>query len=140
LETASGCARPDGLPDRRWARRSSRGRGPRPRRSWRLPRLERADEPLDPLVVGLERVLAEDGLALRVVQLQVDPVHAVVLALQVGLTDELAAKPRARGLGRHVLGALDRLVVGDALDAAALHQAVVDAAVGADVVVLEVEQ
>ena len=49
-----------------------------------------ADEALDALVVGLEGVLAEDGLALWIVELQVDPVHAVVLALEVGLADELA--------------------------------------------------
>src|SRR5262245_10219951 len=54
---------------------------------------ETADEALDALVVALERVLAENGLALRVVELQVDPVHAVVLALEVGLADELAAQP-----------------------------------------------
>src|SRR2546425_8807110 len=74
--------------------------------------LERSDEALDPLVVGLERVFAEDRLAFRVVQLQVDPVHAVVLALQVGLTDELAAQAGARRLRRHALGLLDRLLVG----------------------------
>src|SRR5918994_4304625 len=61
---------------------------------------EASDEPLDALVVGLERILAEDRLALRVVELQVDPVHAVVLALQVCLADELAAQARARGLRR----------------------------------------
>src|SRR5262252_8045628 len=62
-------------------------------------RLEGADQALHPLVVALERVLAEYGLALRVVQLEVDPVHAVVLALEVGLTDELAAQTRPRRLG-----------------------------------------
>src|SRR3989442_15802293 len=74
--------------------------------------LERSDEALDSLVVGLERVFAEDRLAFRVVELQIDPVHAVVLALQVGLTDELAAQAGARRLRRPVLGLLDRLVVG----------------------------
>src|SRR5439155_21764235 len=58
----------------------------------RPPTLEGADQALHPLVVAQERVLAEDGLALRIVELQVDPVHAVVLALEVGLTDELAAQ------------------------------------------------
>src|SRR5207245_6835992 len=75
--------------------------------------LEGADQALDPFVVGLERVLAEDRLAFRVVQLQVDPVHAVVLALQVRLTDELAAQAGARCLRPHVLGLLYRLVAGD---------------------------
>src|SRR5215471_19748719 len=70
-------------------------------------RLEGADQALHPLVVALERVLAEYGLALRVVQLEVDPVHAVVLALEVGLTDEFAAQTRPRRLGGHVLGALE---------------------------------
>ena len=74
---------------------------------------EGADEAGDPFVVRLERILAEDRLALRVVQLEVDPVDPVVLALQIGLTDELATQPRPRRLGRDVLGLLDRLVVGD---------------------------
>src|SRR5262245_48198674 len=55
-------------------------------------RSERADEALDPFVVRLERVLAEDGLSLRVVELQVHPIHPVVLALEVRLTNELAAQ------------------------------------------------
>src|SRR5262249_60931182 len=63
------------------------------------PRSEGADETLDPLVVGLERVLAEDGLALGVVELEVHPVHPVVLALEVGLADELTAQAGATGLG-----------------------------------------
>src|SRR3989442_13269003 len=63
--------------------------------------LDRSDEALDPLVVGLERVFAEDLLAFRVVELQVDPVNAVVLALQVGRTDELAATPGAALCCRH---------------------------------------
>src|SRR2546428_9760910 len=45
-----------------------------------------------------------DRLALRIVELEVDPVHPVVLALEVGLPDELPAEARARGLRRHVLG------------------------------------
>src|SRR5689334_1238897 len=87
-----------------------------------------ADQTLDPLVVRLERVLAEDGLALGIVELEVDPVDAVVLALEVGLADELAAQPGPRGLGRLVLGPLDRLVVGDAVDHVAGGQLVVHAA------------
>src|SRR5512132_529229 len=72
---------------------------------------EAADQPLDPLVVGLKRVLAEDGLALGIVELEIDPVHPVVHALQVRLADELAAQARPRGLRGCVLGALDGLVV-----------------------------
>src|SRR5882724_12926420 len=102
--------------------------------------LERADEALDPLVVGLERVLAEDRLALRIVELQIDPVDAVVLALQVRLPDELAAQARARGLRRDVLGLLDGLVVGDPVDVIVGDHAVVDALVGPDVVVLKIQQ
>src|SRR5262249_11155436 len=103
-------------------------------------RSERPDEALDPFVVTLERVLAEDGLALRIVQLQIYPVHAIVLALQIGLTDELAAQARPRGLGRYVLGALDRVVVRDAIDEAATRQREVEALVGTDVVILQVHQ
>src|SRR3989442_11056170 len=75
--------------------------------------LKRSDEALDSLVVGLERVFAEDRLAFRVVQLEEDPVHAVVLALQVGLTDELAAQAGARRLRRHLLWPLGCLFVSD---------------------------
>ncbi len=42
--------------------------GSRPERGGRL---EGADQALAPLVVALERVFAEDGLALRVVELEV---------------------------------------------------------------------
>src|SRR5256712_787260 len=112
---------------------------------WRWPGpdrcgLEGANQSLDPLVVGLEGVLAEDRLALRIVELQVDPVDAIVLALQIRLADELAAEPRARGLRRHVLGLLDRVVVGDPVHVVVAHEAVVDALVGPDVVVLQVEE
>ena len=51
--------------------------------------------------------------------------------------------PRSRArvvCGRLVLGPLDRLVVGDAVDHVAGDQLVVDAAIGADVVVLQVHQ
>src|SRR5215813_15170790 len=96
-------------------------------------RLEGADQALHPLVVALERVLAEYGLALRVVELEVDPVHAVVLALEVGLTDELAAKPRPRRLGWHVLGALDQIVARDAIDHVVLDELEVEPLVRADV-------
>src|SRR5437870_10021587 len=74
--------------------------------------LEGADQALDPFVVGLERILADDRLAFRVVQLQVDPVHAAVLAFQVCLTDELAAQAGAGCLRGHVLSLPGRLVVG----------------------------
>src|SRR5262247_608959 len=103
-------------------------------------RLEGADQALHPLVVALERVLAEYGLALRVVQLEVDPVHAVVLALEVGLTDELAAQPRPRRLGWHVLRALDQVVARDAVDHVVLDELEVESLVRADVVVLQVHQ
>src|SRR6185295_17508636 len=98
------------------------------------PGSEAADQALDPFVVGLERVLAEDGLALGVVELEVDPIHAVVLALEVRLADELTAQAGARGLRRLVLGALDGLVVGDAVDHVLGGQLVVHAAIRANVV------
>src|SRR5262245_58250346 len=103
-------------------------------------RLEGADQALHPFVVALERVLAEYGLALRVVQLEVDPVHAVVLALEVGLTDELAAQPRPRRLGWHVLRALDEVVARDAVDHVVLDELEVQPLVGTDVVILQVHQ
>src|ERR671918_939964 len=103
-------------------------------------RSEGTDQTLDPLVVRLERVLTEDGLALGVVELQVHPVHPVVLALEVGLADELAAQPGARGLGRLVLGPLDGLVVGHAVDHVLGDELVVQAAIGSDVVVLQVHE
>src|SRR2546425_10048408 len=102
--------------------------------------LERPDEPGDPFVVRLERVLAEDGLALGVVELQVDPIDAVVLALEVGLADELPAQAGPGRLGRDVLGLLGRLVVGDPVDHIPAHQLVVDTAVGAEVLVLQGQQ
>src|SRR5207245_5719147 len=80
---------------------------------------EGADEAGDPFVVRLERILAEDRLALRVVQLEVDPVDPVVLALPIGLTDELATQPRPRRLGRGGLGLPDRRVVRDPVDCGA---------------------
>src|SRR5262245_48479116 len=104
------------------------------------PALEGPDQPLDPLVVGLERVLAENGLALRVVELEIDPVHPVVLALQVRPPDELAAEPGARSLGWRVLGLLDLIVAHQPVDAVVSRQEIVDALEGADVVVLEVDQ
>src|SRR5215831_6444469 len=103
-------------------------------------RLEGADQALHPLVVALERVLAEYGLALRVVQLEVDPVHAVVLALEVGLTDEFAAQTRPRRLGGHVLGALDQVVARDAVDHVVLDELEVQPLMGTDVVILQVHQ
>src|SRR5262245_52768482 len=96
--------------------------------------LEGADEALDPLVVALEGILAEDRLALRIVELEIDPIYAVILALQVRLADELPAQAGPRALGRGVLGDLDGLVRRHALDEIAPHQAEVQAAVGADVV------
>src|SRR5258707_12889309 len=100
-------------------------------------RLERANQTLDALVVALEWVLAENGLALRIVELEIDPVHSVVLALDVGLTDEFAPQPGPRGLRGHVLGALDGLIVGDAIHHFAAYQTEVEALFGPDVVVLK---
>src|SRR2546430_10759594 len=68
------------------------------------------------------------------------PYTTLFRSLQIGLTDELATQPRPRRLGRDVLGLLDRLVVGDPVDHVAAGELVVDAAIGADVVVLEIHQ
>ena len=55
------------------------------------PALEALDELVDPLVVGPERVLAQNGSLGLVVQLQMDPVHRVVPLAFLGLADELTA-------------------------------------------------
>src|SRR5438309_1718716 len=100
--------------------------------------LEGADQSLHPLVVALERVLAEDGLALGVVELQVDPVHAVVLAFEVGLPDELAAQPRASRLRRDVPGALDDVLGRAATAHVVLQQLALPALAGPDGLVMPV--
>src|SRR5262245_24491460 len=61
---------------------------------------QRGDELLDPLVVRLERVLAEHGALRLVVELQVHPVDRVVALALLGAADELAAQAGPRGLGR----------------------------------------
>src|SRR5207247_2160330 len=47
------------------------------------------DQLVHPVVVGPERVLAQDGALGLVVELQVDPVDGVVAAALLGLADEL---------------------------------------------------
>src|SRR5689334_16680099 len=71
----------------------------RPRR-----RSHAVDQPLDPLVVGPERVLAQHGPLGLVVELQMYPVDGEVTTPLLGLADELAAEPSPGGLGRHGLG------------------------------------
>jgi hypothetical protein len=98
-----------------------RGRGARRRRAGRLPpprpglerltgRLHAGDELVDPVVVGAERVLAQDGPLGLVVELEVDPVDGVVAAALLGLADELApeAGPGWSGGGSWVARSMAR--------------------------------
>ena len=66
----------------------------------RAPALQRGDQLLDPLVAGLERVLAQHGALRLVVELQVDPVHRVVPLALLGAADELAPQASPGGLRR----------------------------------------
>src|SRR5664279_2851160 len=102
--------------------------------------LQGRDEPLDPLVLRLERVFAQDGPLRLVVELQVHPVHRVVALALLGLLDEGAAQLRAGGLRRRVHRDLDVLVVRDAIDLTAALEQVVERPRPADVVVREIEQ
>src|SRR5207247_9592843 len=65
---------------------------------------------LDPLVLGFERVLAQDGALGVVVELQVHPVDRVVTATLGGSPDELAPQPGPRRLRRRVDRDVDLLV------------------------------
>src|SRR3954453_24092441 len=91
------------------------GRGSAPIRGGRIADdgLHTVDQPLDALVIGPERVLAQHGALAMVVQLQVHPVDGEVAAPLLCLSDELTANPRTRGLGRHRFGGEDLEVGGD---------------------------
>src|SRR6266536_2052461 len=104
------------------------------------PRLHRGDQLVDAVVVGAERVLAQDRALRLVVQLQVHPVDRVVAPPLLGLADELAPQPCPRGLGRLLGGAVDGAVVADPLHGAAALQRVVEPALAVHVVVGEVDQ
>src|SRR5918911_1226668 len=78
------------------------------------------DEALHTLVVGAERVLAQDGPLGLVVELQVHPVDREIAAALLGALDEIAAQPCPRRLRRDRLGREDREVVGDPCDGSAL--------------------
>src|SRR6266536_1189648 len=104
------------------------------------PRLHRGDQLVDAVVVGAERVLAQDRALRLVVQLQVHPVDRVVAPPLLGLADELAPQPCPRGLGRLLGGAVDGAVVADPLHGAAALQQVVEPALAVHVVVGEVDQ
>src|SRR6478609_2640594 len=97
------------------------------------------DQALDALVLGAERVLAQDGALGLVVELEVHPVDGEVAPTLLGLADELATQPRPGGLRRHRLRAEDLEVGGDPGDGPALLEQVVEAAAAVDVVVGEVE-
>src|SRR4029450_3319844 len=98
-------------------------------------RLHAGDELVDPIVVGAERVLAEDGALGLVVELEVDPVDGVVAAAFLGLADELAAEAGPGGLGGLLGGAVDGPVVAHPLDRAVAVPQVVDAPPAVDHVV-----
>src|SRR4029450_2461899 len=103
-------------------------------------RSEAGDQPLDPLVAGLERVLAQDGALGLVVELQVDPVDRVVALALLGPADELAPEAGPGGLRRGLDRLVDGLVGGDPLDHVALLQPVEQPALAVDVVVLQVDE
>ena len=98
-----------------------------------------AIEPVDPLVGGLEGVLAEDGALRLVVQLQVDPVDGVVVASLLGGADEVAAQLGPRGLRGDRLGPEDRGIVGDPGRLAARLQDREDPPAPPDVVVGQIQ-
>src|SRR6516165_1592364 len=109
-------------------------------RSSRSIALERRDELLDPLVPGLERVLAEHRPLGLVVELEMDPVHGEVTAAFLGPPDELAPELGPGGLRRLIDGRLDLLVGARAFDEVAVLHFVKEPPVATDVVILEVHQ
>src|SRR5919109_1707531 len=98
------------------------------------------DQLLDAFVHGFEWVLAEDGPLRLVVQLQVHPVHRVVTALRLRLTDEVAAELRARRLGRFPHRFRDLLFRDDPVDPPAVLEEVVEPPTPIHVVGGEVEE
>src|SRR5688572_18327570 len=87
---------------------------------------EGGDEALDPLVLGLERVLAEHRALCLVVELEMHPVDRVVALALLGPLDERPPQPRPRRLGRRRDGGLDVGVVHDPVDLPAPLQQVVE--------------
>src|SRR6266540_6875970 len=81
------------------------------------------DEFLNPLVLGAERVLAQDRALCLVIQLQVNPVHGEVPALLLRPPDELTPQACPGRLRSHRLCFENVDIPRDALDrAAALQQ------------------
>src|SRR6478609_7009765 len=78
------------------------------------------DQALDALVLGAERVLAQDGALRLVVELEVHPVDGEVAPALLGLADELPAQPGPGGLRGHRLGLEDLEVAGHPRHQAAL--------------------
>src|SRR4051794_20599493 len=83
-------------------------------------RSERGDELLDPLVAGLERVLAQHRALGLVVELEVHPVDRVIPLALLRPADELAPQTGPGRLRRGVHGDVDVVVVADPLDQTAL--------------------
>ena len=71
---------------------------PLPSPPGRRRRSEAGDQPLDPLVEGAERVLAQHGALRLVVELEVHPVDGEVALPGLGRLDELAPQPGPGGL------------------------------------------
>src|SRR5690349_14847618 len=97
--------------------------------------LQRRDQLLDPLVVGLERVLAQHGALGLIVELQVHPVDRVVALALLGPADELTAQASSRGLRRQVHRGVDVGVGAHPLDQVVVLQLVVEAPRAVHVVV-----
>src|SRR4051812_31061866 len=83
--------RPSAIPT--WFGRSAH----RPRKTIGL---HAGDEAVHPLVVGAERILAQDGALGLVVEFQVHPVDGEVAPAFLGVSDELPAQPGPGGLRR----------------------------------------
>src|SRR4051794_3539930 len=86
------------------------------------------DQPVHPLVVGPERVLAQHRALGLVVELEVYPVDGEVTTALLRVPDELAAQPGPGGLRRGLLGLEDLHVVGHPVDRAPLLQQGIEAA------------
>src|SRR5690606_2071603 len=100
---------------------------------------QRLQQNVHALVDVPERILEQDRAARGARDLQVDPVHRVVLARGKGGLDEASAQRGARGLRRRGDRALDVRVGDDAAHLAVRLEAVEQAALGRDVVEGELE-
>src|SRR5581483_7266973 len=114
--SARTAARTWSSPGSQLSRSSSTSHGPSSEnapsvRSCTATKLEAGDELFDPLVFGLERVLAQDGALRLVVELQVHPVDRVVALALLGPLDEGTPELRPGAL-RRVGGGVEDVGVG----------------------------